>query len=221
VLRLFIALFLPATIRHRLAGVQRALAATGIPYRWAHADGLHLTLLFLGPRDVADVPTIEAAMRLALAERRPLQLAVTALGGFPSPSRSRTLWAGVDGDRTALDALQRALQREVRAAGIAFEPQAFRPHITLGRAKRQSATIDLAHLSPEAAPPAAETGPTAKTFGAWTATTVELVRSELRPGGSVYTTMYRAPLSGVQAAPGGRPAPPVGGTPTGSTEEAQ
>jgi RNA 2',3'-cyclic 3'-phosphodiesterase len=189
--RLFISLPVPTPVRRRLAALQEEWSAAGLPFRWVRPEGLHLTLVFIGQRPEGDVPRLEGALARAVGGRGPLRLAVEGVGAFPGLERPRVLWAGLTGDLVALDGLRRAVGRELRAARVPFERQPFRPHVTLGRAKGPLAESGVATLRE-----AGRREGGAPAFGAWTATDVHLMRSDVRPGGAVYTTLARAPLDG-------------------------
>jgi 2'-5' RNA ligase len=205
--RLFVALPLPEAVRTMLAGVRRDLEAAGLPLRWARPEGLHVTLNFLGERPAAVVEPVRTALERAAGDCPRLDLAVQGLGCFPEQGRPRVLWAGLAGDVARLDRLHRDIGREVRAAGVAFERQPFRPHVTLGRARAplgDAETDRLRSFLTRPAPPPAR----------WTAEAVVLLRSELGPGGSVYHTVARAALGGAPASRAGGPAhrPEIAGT---------
>jgi RNA 2',3'-cyclic 3'-phosphodiesterase len=56
------------------------------------------------------------------------------LGAFPSRSRPRVLWVGVDAP-PALELLQDRIERGCEAIGFPPEGAPFQPHITLGRVR--------------------------------------------------------------------------------------
>jgi 2'-5' RNA ligase len=190
----------PALIRRNLAALQEEWSAAGFPFRWVRPEGLHLTLVFIGQWPEGDVPRLEGALDRAVVGRGPLRLAVEGVGAFPGLERPRVIWAGLTGDLVALDALRRAVGRELRAARVPFERQPFRPHVTLGRARGPLGEAQVAGLRGAGLQDGG--GPA---FGAWTATDVHLMRSDVRPGGAVYTAIARAPLedAGPEAAGAG------------------
>jgi 2'-5' RNA ligase len=98
-------------------------------------ENLHLTLAFLGQVDAALVESAEAAVRGAAEGRSPWRLRWTAAGAFPSASRPRVLWLGVDGGETLLD-VHAALAEAMAGGGFRVEDRAFRPHLTLARVRR-------------------------------------------------------------------------------------
>jgi 2'-5' RNA ligase len=152
-MRLFIALDLPDDVRAELAAAQARLGGHAV--RWAAAEGMHLTLQFLGEVEAGRVDGLLAA--LAVVSAPPFALRLAGLGAFPSAARPRVLWAGLGGDLGALGALQRAVTAATSALGFPPEERPFTPHLTLGRARQDvgDAQIhDLAAALRAVAPPA-------------------------------------------------------------------
>jgi 2'-5' RNA ligase len=129
--RLFFALPLPLDVRAALDHWQRAQP----PARWSKAEGLHVTLAFLGERPAEGLPGLEALAAAVAARHRAFELRTTGLDGFPERERARILWLGL-GASGPLDALAGDLRRALKAAGEAFDPKPFRAHITLARFRR-------------------------------------------------------------------------------------
>ena len=132
--RLFVALELPADVRAQLAAFGAAAADGDEGLRAVGEDNLHLTLAFLGHRDVADLaPAAEAVRKVhaaapALALGDPLWLA---------PRRPHVLTVAFDDPDDAL-APMRAQVVENLAATLDWEPEErpFRPHVTVARVRR-------------------------------------------------------------------------------------
>ena len=100
----------------------------------------------------------------------------------------RVIWTGVDDGEEMLPKLQSAVDAAVREFTKERADGQFTGHVTLGRAR------GLKHSQAEGfAAMAAETPE--RQFGGWTADKVELIRSELSPGGARYTTLAAAPLA--------------------------
>lgn len=122
--RLFVALPLPEALSEALAGV-RPSPRDGI--RPLDAADMHLTLHFLGRRDVEPVSRALASVRhpaFALRLGRP--------GHFSPPGRKAILWVGIE-PSDELVGLHRAVAEALATLGFAPERRPYRPHVTLAR----------------------------------------------------------------------------------------
>ena len=133
-MRLFAAIPLPPQAREEVAGLLGQLRQRNLPVRWVGDEGLHLTLKFYGDVTPERLEVIEEAVRSAAEGGEPLALRFAELGAFPSPSRARVLWLGIDAP-PALELLQDRIERRSDAIGFAPEGVPFRPHVTLGRVR--------------------------------------------------------------------------------------
>jgi 2'-5' RNA ligase len=185
-MRLFVAINLPAETRDALyadAAVLRA-ATTGI--RWTAPPSLHVTLKFLGEREESLVPDLRSAIEAVAARHRPVDVQTTGFGAFPNFRRPRVVWVGMTGE-IELRALANDLDRAFVPLGIAAESREFRAHLTLGRVKGELSVAEGAALSAAArqAAPARDVSVRA----------IDLMRSELGPGGSRYSVLAAVPLN--------------------------
>ena len=94
--RTFIAVHLHAGAA--LRAVLASLADMGPAVRPVAADGLHVTLKFLGDTDAALIPAVAGAIRECVAGQGPFELRLTGLGAFPHPGRPSVVWAGIEDD---------------------------------------------------------------------------------------------------------------------------
>ncbi len=141
-LRLFVAIELPEEWRAWLAREARSLDAAAPGFgRWVDPRLMHITLLFLGGQPAEMVPAIARAVDRAAEVGRPFMLRLGGLGSFGSPRSVRVIWAGAEeAPQGTLAALHGALTRWLDAESVPFEPTPLRPHITLGRARRNAAS---------------------------------------------------------------------------------
>jgi RNA 2',3'-cyclic 3'-phosphodiesterase len=186
-MRLFVAIVLPPAVVAAVAARLDPLRPAWPSLRWAGPDSWHLTLAFLG--EVPDPVRPELAHRLERAAGRhpALDLAVSGGGTFPGPARARVVWAGIRADQAALRKLAGSVAAGARRAGAPppDEGRRYRPHVTLARLR------EPADVRPLAAGLAGLAGPP------WTATEIQLIRSEPgSPGrGPVYTPLASWPLT--------------------------
>jgi RNA 2',3'-cyclic 3'-phosphodiesterase len=187
-LRAFVAVELPAEIHDLLETRQNELrgamghASGGV--RWARAEGVHVTLQFLGNVPASLVPEISAALKEACEGTSPLNLVVGGIGAFPNMGRPRILWIGLEGDTGRLRALASGIGQRLETLG--YKPdKPFEPHITLGRVRETVRPDELRAISQGLV--AQATQHSLKT--SFTIRSVSLMRSHLQPGGSVYTQL--------------------------------
>lgn len=181
-MRLFTAIDLP---EHVTAGLEELLKRLRPAARlqWSRVQNLHITTKFIG--DWPDERIREAQGALdALEAPGAIDIAVRGLGWFPNQHRPRVFWAGVQASESLAD-LARSIDRALAAIGIPAEDRPFSPHLTLARVKDP---VPLAGL--RAAIDALES----TEFGAFRAASFHLYRSQLAPGGSIYTKLAQFSL---------------------------
>ena len=125
-LRLFVAIDPPESVRLRLAGL-----CNGVPgARWVPPEQFHLTLRFIGDVDsgtFADIADALAGIGVA-----PFSLRLRGVGHFPPRSQPRVLWAGVE-DSAPAARLHDKIEARLRRLGVSPDSRKFAPHVTLAR----------------------------------------------------------------------------------------
>jgi 2'-5' RNA ligase len=185
-MRLFIALPTPLPVRSAMAELVRTLGESRAEVKWDTQDKFHCTLKFLGAtKDTLTAGIIDRLARIT-AETPPLDVAYRTLGCFPTPRDPRVIWVGVEERSGLLIRLQEEIENAMADLGFAREDRKFHPHVTLGRVKGRAGIRNLI------------TRLESVTFESTAATIaqIELISSDLRPGGSVYTTQKTFLLSG-------------------------
>ena len=193
-IRAFIAIEIPDQLQIKLEQLTQHLKNTFNMrvVRWSPAHNIHVTLKFLG-----DVPTtdIDKISKLLLAEAAlitPFEARIAGLGVFPSIKKPRVIWIGLDAP-PVLSSLQERLEKGMAALGFAPEERAFTPHLTLGRLAQNASAGEIRQLSEILAGElAAKRQPD---LGSFTANSLHLIRSDLRPDGAVYTRIASAPFA--------------------------
>ncbi|HEX9730300.1 MAG TPA: RNA 2',3'-cyclic phosphodiesterase [Gemmatimonadales bacterium] len=139
-MRLFVAVNLPARVRDGLVRALARLRAAPFPVRWVDAAAVHLTLKFLGEVPEATEPTIAAAVSDACRDQRAFALSLSGFGAFPNLRRPTVVWVGCHAP-PALGRVQRAVERSLAAVGFVPDQRPFRPHLTLGRVRRDAGRL--------------------------------------------------------------------------------
>lgn len=186
--RLFIACEVPDDTRNAIGTVIDELKArSGTAVRWIRAEGVHVTLKFLGEVPMKQLPAIKLAVQEAVHGTAPFELEFSNIGTFGGREGLRIMWVGIAGDVLRLEKLVRDVNAALAVVGFEPERRPFRPHLTLGRVRdeiptRQRAEIEVA-VGKMAVPPAP-----------WRTTQVSLMRSKLTTTGAVYEVIASFPL---------------------------
>ena len=167
-MRLFAALDVPAEVQHALATV---MPPPDEQLRYVSPEQRHLTLAFYGEVAETKLEALHAGLERAANRSAPMSVRLAGAGTFPrQPAKARVLWIGVDGDVDMVRRLADRCAGAGRRARIAMEARAFRPHLTLARARRGAAdaTTSVDALAGFASP-------------WWTVASFRLVHSHLGP----------------------------------------
>jgi RNA 2',3'-cyclic 3'-phosphodiesterase len=187
-LRAFLAVRPSDEVLAEIARAAAELAPVSAEVRWLAADGLHVTLKFLGDVPEAEVPGIERALEERFCETAPIDVELRGLGVFPNWKKPRIVWVGLHGDGLAglVDAAERALS----PLGFPPEGREFEPHLTIGRLRSMRGWEALSRALQAARE---------QSFGTTRLTEVTLYKSVLRPEGSLYTPLRRFALGPAEA----------------------
>ncbi|HXJ02529.1 MAG TPA: RNA 2',3'-cyclic phosphodiesterase [Micropepsaceae bacterium] len=139
-IRLFVALELPQSVRIRLTALEG-----GVPgARWASDEQLHLTLRFIGEVDGNVAHDVDDALAGIRAPDFMMELAGVGEFGGKKP---RALWAGVRANEPLLH-LQKKIETALQRIGLPPEDRKFSAHVTLARmraAPREKVVQFLTH----------------------------------------------------------------------------
>ena len=151
-MRLFLAIELSDDVRSHLLVARRRLE-TGLPkIAYTKPENLHVTLKFLGDVEPKRVDAITESLGKIATQR--IELHATGIECFPARGPIRVVTAALSGDGVApLRALVDAIEQRMKFLGFDREQRAYKPHVTLARARpvlsakfRQlasDATVDL------------------------------------------------------------------------------
>ena len=182
-IRAFIAANLASSVGEEMTKVQSALQQANGDIRWVKPQGFHLTFRFLGHIEPNRVAPILTALRVAVRCQAQCRVRLQGLGAFPSLTRPRVLWARLTGG--GLQELHTKIESALGSCGFPPAGRAFRPHITLGRVRSQRGWNHVLERVKEYLQ---------YDFGESLIDTVTLYRSDLEPGGAVYTALGLAGL---------------------------
>ena len=184
-LRSFIALEIPVEIQSAIAQSIAPLIKT-LPkplIRWVAPQNVHLTLKFLGDVSPANLERMAEAIKVEAASLEIFSMSVGGLGAFPTHGRARVIWISLDAP-PALAALQRGVAAVAAKLGYPTEERPFSPHLTIGRVTQNASASDSQRI--HAALDATKVGK----LGTVRVQAIHIFKSDLQPGGSVYTLLY-------------------------------
>jgi 2'-5' RNA ligase len=179
--RLFLAIPLPASALARLEAVLDGLR--GRELKTVRAEGLHLTLVFLGERQEEEARAVGALLEAPELAVACIPASFGGYGQFPPRGSPRVIYTPVLRGARELIAFQQDLVGVLQRGGIRLEEEgrAFTPHLTLAR--RGGGPPDLRGL--DALLDFEEP---------FTADRLVLYQSLLQPAGAEYRVLKSVPL---------------------------
>jgi 2'-5' RNA ligase len=190
VIRSFIAIDLPKQIQDSLDQISQELQNRRVTkaVRWVPAKNIHLTLKFLGEVSSNNLEILMKILYSEVSRHRCFDIQIGGLGAFPSIRRPRVIWIGVEAP-PALLSLQHSIEAEAIRLGYTAEERAFSAHLTLGRVSHNASPEEVRQIGEVLAD--MKVGQ----LGTASVDKIRLFRSDLEPGGAVYTPLNTIPLS--------------------------
>ena len=187
-IRAFVAIELSGELQEQLGEVIHNLQKrAGKAVRWVTPHNIHLTLKFLGNVSPANLSTLTNVINAEALRHKPFVMKVENLGAFPNLIRPRIIWVGIHSPSTLLE-LQHGIDRETNRLGYPGEEREFSPHLTLGRVSQHAGPQDVKQIAD------ALHAVTIGTLGSVQVESIRLFRSDLQPGGAIYTPLLSAPF---------------------------
>jgi 2'-5' RNA ligase len=193
--RSFIAIECPEGIKKTIHNIQQELRMAleessrkkmkGV--NWVRPDGFHLTLKFLGSVTEDKLFKITKAVSGVAASFSPFNVSVGGVGVFPNTRVPRVIWIGAKAEEDILTRLQSKMEEVLDPLGFPRENRAFHPHLTLGRIKSERREVDFQEIGDTLAKWLVENKQ--RECGQFEAKEVLLMKSDLQPGGAVYTPL--------------------------------
>ena len=179
-IRAFIAAPLPGAIRERIQALHSELKKIeNRSVRWVRPEGIHLTFHFLGDIEEAGIESLGQMISAAGSGFKPFPVRVRGLGAFPGLKRPRVFWAGLEAGEE-IQQLHLELKQGLKELRYPVESRKFRPHLTLGRVRSPGGISELIQKIESLSE---------SDLGEFEVREIVLFRSELKPGGAVYTPL--------------------------------
>jgi len=184
---LFLAIDVPNSVREKIIEAQRFYKTLNLDAAWAKPANMHLTVKFLGDTPADLIPAIKDRMTEIAKSTPPFSILLGKTGVFPNVSRPRVLWVGLEDREDHLNSLKIRVEKEMTSLG--FPPDKQKPvhHLTLGRIKsgKNKESLKKALQSAQRI----EMDP-------FEVSSIQLIKSELTPEGSIYTVQEEFVFTG-------------------------
>ena len=178
-LRLFIAIEIPAEIKSQISSLIQDLKASNADVRWEQVEKLHITLKFLGDTEEELLPKIVLLLDEVAAKSSRFSLTYSGLGCFPNKREPRIIWVGTENRDGVLLTIDNSIEDAMASLGFEKEKRAFHAHVTIGRVKSQRYVRDLLRRMES----------TTLVCNPVEVSQIMLMESKLKPSGSLYTTV--------------------------------
>jgi 2'-5' RNA ligase len=183
-IRTFICIELPDSVKQKMELLENQLRGVDAQVSWVKPSNVHLTLKFLGGVPSHKIDRVSEALEHASHDTPAFEIEVAGAGCFPSPRSPRVLWIGLAGVPDPLLRLYTNLEDELATVGFQREKRRFAPHLTIGRLRSPRNGAELAQKL-------MAMGFESEKF---VARQVIVMRSQLKPTGSIYTPISIIPL---------------------------
>ena len=134
--RLFLAINLGEEVRRAAWEATAPLREAAPGVAWVASAKLHLTLKFLGELPEQQAAAVIASVDEASRRHRVFAMQLGGVGAFPNFRRPRVVWMGVTPE-PRLELLHHDVEVACERLGFAVDGRAFRPHLTLARARER------------------------------------------------------------------------------------
>ncbi|MCP4726283.1 MAG: RNA 2',3'-cyclic phosphodiesterase [bacterium] len=178
-IRTFISISIPDDIRERIAEFQLSMSDRITGIKWVKPENIHITLKFIGERKEELVYRIIEDVINRPAAIAKFDMDLSGTGVFPNIKRPRIYWIGINKGKTELSGLAEDIENLLEPLGIEKEKRPFKPHITIGRFRRDSVVSGLKEF----------TGSEVFDRCCFHVDRIHLMKSILKPSGAEYSSL--------------------------------
>lgn len=176
--RIFIAINLSERAKEETLAAQERMREFDLPIRWLSPESIHVTLAFLGYLEDKQLEEVKKAVKEATLGVAPFRLSTGDLDFFLNIKRARVVVVQILGDTMVFKLNKQLREGLEKLRYIQLENRAFKPHLTLGRVKKEgwgrgSETLEKLKQI--------------KVCANWEVKGVEIMESKLTPDGAKYS----------------------------------
>lgn len=184
-IRCFLAIKINGTLRELL---KKILADFVIEFpncvKWVPLENIHITIKFIGNLNTTHMDALQVDLSNALASLPVFQIESNQIGAFPNIKNPRIIWLGI---RYPIHMKHTFSQIEtiLKVYGYPVENRPFKPHLTLGRVKKNVSLKDLLDISCHLS------SYKLNEVGSMRAKDLTLFKSTLTPDGPFYEELFQ------------------------------
>ncbi len=179
-IRAFIAIELTEEIHNNLKRLQESLKDSMPDVRWVKYGNVHLTLKFLGDTKLSMLEGIGKALQDIANKYSVFVISLAGIGAFPNSRKPSVIWTGIEKGKKEVVRLANDVESAMERFGFPKEKREFKPHLTIGRVREIRHPLELTRSLEN---------PNVGEIGEFLADRISLIRSQLDPSGSIYTTL--------------------------------
>jgi 2'-5' RNA ligase len=183
-MRTFIAVELPEKVKGEIEQLQAPFKKTDTLVSWVKPKNIHVTLKFLGEVPEERIKEVLSATQKAVEGARKFTMSLKGTGAFPNLRRPRVIWIGAGSGEEELSLLAARIEEEMEKIGFPKEKRKFSAHFTVGRVKSPRNIEKLMELVSSSDFQTEEIQ----------VSEVVVMKSQLDPGGAIYTPLRKIPL---------------------------
>jgi 2'-5' RNA ligase len=184
-MRIFIGIKLDERVHDEIEKFLKPFKKISSPVRWVKPANVHITLKFIG--EVSNEKYVQIEKRLSEAEFNtdPFDLRLAGCGKFGRGNTLNIFWIGIS-PSDPLARVFKKIENTLAKIGIEKENRQFKPHITVGRNKKNFNFKSFFELIEENSD---------QQISELTVNHFQIFKSQLRPEGPIYTILKEIPLA--------------------------
>lgn len=183
-MRIFIGIKFDDSTRDAIESALKPFKKIGTPIKWVKTENIHLTLKFIGEVPKEKYDRLEEVLTKRDFNVGTFDLEVAGFGKFGRDRELNILWTGI-GKNRQLEDLYHRLEDTLEKIDIKKEKRPFKPHVTVGRNKKNYNFKPIFELLEQNA----DVSITKQKIN-----TFQIFKSELFSAGPVYTILKEIPV---------------------------
>lgn len=184
-MRVFIGVKLDTVTKEKINNALKPFKKISTPIRWVKPENIHLTLKFIGGISGERNNELSSRLKHTRFQSGPIPISISGFGKFGQGNNLNIFWAGID-DSDPLKQVYHQIEHTLDEIGIEKETRKFKPHLTLGRNKKNFNFKSLLTLIDQYLD---------LPIARFTATGFQIFESTLTPGGPRHTILEEVDFS--------------------------